>query len=268
MDTSKSIFSWLHTEISQIRTRGFHRIVPDRRIDIKDVDSANFCISDYATFLQEFGWVQLYCDPTDGPLVSVYPVRTVRVHEFEGQLMAEFGFIKNNSAFFDLGSLQFAGVSPVFKLSKRKIVKSHESFNHWLLESCQYARSTFSKKRWEAIVKGPRDFSKAELEIVTARKKFSWKHVGFDEKGDAVFEVTNQSSLRLPYLSIGVQGRDGSQLIGGAWLDVSHIGPGESGFAIKDCYKEILKPDEIEFFDKLGPLPETMERYWEFKPFG
>ena len=198
-------------------------------------------------------------------MVSIYPVRASRVHEAAGRRMVEFGFIRNSSALFDLGLLLSAGDSPVFKLSKGKGVQTHDSFDGWLRESGERARAAFSKRRWEAILKGPGDFSESQMEVVIARRKFSWKHVGFDEEGDAIFEVSNQSALRLPYLSIGIQGKDGSKLLGGAWLDVHHIGPGESGVVVKDCYKTMLTQDEIEFFDEIGPLPETMERYWEFR---
>ncbi len=265
MNTNKSLFNWLHAEMAQIRTRGFHKALPDRSIDIEGVCSPNYLASDYATFLQEFGWVQLYCHPADGPMVSVYPVRSLRIQEVAGRRMVEFGYIRDSSALFDVGILQDAGPSPVFKSSKGKVVQTHDSFDDWLRESCERARSTFSKRRWEAILKGPAVFSESQMEVVIARRKFSWKHVGFDENGDAIFEVSNQSSRRLPYLSIGIQGKDGSKLLGGAWLDVHHIGPGESGLVVKDCYKTMLTQEEIEFFDEIGPLPETMERYWEFR---
>jgi hypothetical protein len=113
--------------------------------------------------------------------------------------------------------------------------------------------------------KPPKPFSKREQGIVEARKLFQWRHVGFTESGDSVFEVSNNSAMVLPYLSIGVQGKGGSKLIGGAWLDVSCIGPGQTGKVEHHCYKEMLAPEDHEFFTEPDPTPETRDRYWEFE---
>jgi hypothetical protein len=117
----------------------------------------------------------------------------------------------------------------------------------------------------KSIVKRSRPFSKKEQQIVAARRQFKWRHVGFAVNGDALFEICNESDMRLPYLSIGVQGRGGSKLIGGVWLDVSGIDPGNVGTVQKDCYKDKLLPEEVEFFAKEDPVPETKDRYWEFE---
>jgi hypothetical protein len=108
-------------------------------------------------------------------------------------------------------------------------------------------------------------FSKQQLKVVAARQQFSWRHTGFALNGDATFEVFNGSPMRLPYLSIGVQGRGGSKLVGGAWLNVASIEPGTRGAVQHDCYKDQLLPEEVECFAKADPTPETKDRYWEFK---
>jgi len=112
--------------------------------------------------------------------------------------------------------------------------------------------------------KPAKPFSKRELCIIEARKLFQWKHIGFAENGDSIFEVSNNSQMEIPYLSIGVQGVGGSKLIGGAWLNVSTIGPGQTGRIEHPCYKESLSPEEHEFFNKPDPTPETRDRFWEF----
>ncbi len=117
----------------------------------------------------------------------------------------------------------------------------------------------------KAANKAPKPFSTRELRIVAARRKFRWRHIGFAPDGDALFEVANESEVRLPFLSIGVQGRGGTKLIGGAWLDVSTIEPGCSAVTKRDCYKDKLLQDEVECFSKEDPTPETRDRYWEFK---
>jgi hypothetical protein len=112
--------------------------------------------------------------------------------------------------------------------------------------------------------KPAKPFSKKELDIVDAHKLFRWKHIGFAANGNAIFEVSNNSQMNLPYLSIGVQGVGGSKLIGGAWLNVSAIASGQSGKVEHQCYKELLSPAEQEFFNTPDPTPETRDRFWEF----
>lgn len=107
-------------------------------------------------------------------------------------------------------------------------------------------------------------FSEKQLKIVAARKQFRWRHTGFAPNGDAMFEVANESDMRLPYLSIGVQGKGGTKLIGGVWLNVSGIEPGSSGLVQHDCYKDQLLQAEVECFPTEDPTPESMDRYWEF----
>ena len=124
--------------------------------------------------------------------------------------------------------------------------------------SCDCSASRLQKKP-------PKPFSKREQAIVEARRLFVWRHLGFAENGDSIFQVSNGSAMTLPYLSIGVQGRGASKLVGGAWLDVSSIGPGQTGQVKHQCYKEMLLPEEHEFFETPDPTPETRDRFWEFE---
>jgi hypothetical protein len=110
--------------------------------------------------------------------------------------------------------------------------------------------------------KPPKPFSPREQAVVQARKSFAWKHVGFTPEGNAIFEVSNASQSRLPFLSIGVRG---PRLVGGAWLDVAAVVPGTTARVEHACYKELVPFDEQHFFDTRDPTPETREDFWEFK---
>jgi hypothetical protein len=121
-----------------------------------------------------------------------------------------------------------------------------------------------SSARRKPTSKQFKPFSEKQLRIVAARRKFRWRHTGFAPNGDAMFEVANESDMRLPYLSIGVQGRGGTKLVGGVWLNVSGIEPGCSGLVQHDCYKDKLLQEEVECFSEEDPTPETKDRYWEF----
>ena len=108
--------------------------------------------------------------------------------------------------------------------------------------------------------KPAKPFSQKERNVIEARSKFVWRLIGFAENKDAIFEIENHSTIRLPFLSVGVRGPN---LIGGVWLDISAIGPGESGKVQKDCYG--INPEHVECFSKPEPTPETRDRFWEFK---
>jgi hypothetical protein len=73
----------------------------------------------------------------------------------------------------------------------------------------------------------------------------------------------------LPYLSLGIRGQlrppKTEPLHGGVWLPVSSISPGETRVVVKDCYKDLVDPREVEVFDQPDPEPEDRERYWEFR---
>lgn len=268
MATNDSAFGWLRAEIAAIRSRRFHIFSPVSAADLeyrrgrKKVRLRGA----FASFLKEFGWALLYTDYGDAPLVSAYPLSSKRRFILaDGQAYIGFGYRDEESVFFLESQVLTAGVSPVFAERQGHVVMLNEGFEQWLRESCTWARSTFSKPEWRKIVSGPKPFSPREQQIVAARTRFTWRHVGFEKNGDAVFEVSNRSDMTLPYLSIGVQGRGGTKLEGGVWLEVARIKPGHTGRVRQDCYKDQLSQRELECFALDEPIPEKKERYWEFE---
>jgi len=147
--------------------------------------------------------------------------------------------------------------------------KTADGFEQWVEAKCTAARSLFKKKQWEAIEKGPLPFSEQEKAVVEARKKFGWKVVGVAYDGELRFEVYNGSTMTLPYLSVGVRGElrppKSGPLNGGVWLPVSSVLPGETRIVEKDCYKDLVDPNDIEVFEQPEPEPEDRDCYWEFR---
>jgi hypothetical protein len=239
MATNDPAFAWLRDEIAAIRSRRFHIFTPvsDADLEYRHGRKRVQLRGTFASFLREFGWAQLYMDCGDAPQSVFFR---------EAQILAE-------------------GVSPVFEGTQDRVMMVNKRFEQWLKESYVWARSTFSAKAWKKIVEGPKPFSAREQRIVAARTQFKWRHVGFAKNGDTIFEVTNGSDMTLPYLSIGVQGKGGTKLVGGVWLDVSRIKPGHTGRVRQDCYKDQLSPRELECFALEEPIPEKKERYWEFE---
>src|SRR5690606_32005546 len=100
-------------------------------------------------------------------------------------------------------------------------------FEEWLKSNCEASRKLFKKKQWQQIEKGPPPFTEREQAIVEARRKFRWRVAGIAANGDIKFAVHNGSDMVLPFLSIGIRGKNG-EITGGVWLPVSTILPGET----------------------------------------
>ncbi len=147
---------------------------------------------------------------------------------------------------------------------RQGILRAANGFEDWLKSICASARKRYRKAQWQWIVDGPPPFSPHEIRIREARRLFRWTIVGVSESGDLRFEVTNGSEMSLPFLSIGIRGKDGF-LQGGAYLPVTDILPGQTKSIDFDCYKKQISPDRVEAFGLPDPEPEDREVYWEFR---
>ncbi|HTE41677.1 MAG TPA: hypothetical protein VK629_12655 [Steroidobacteraceae bacterium] len=58
---------------------------------------------------------------------------------------------------------------------------------------CEWAEGKLGKPK-----KATKPFSKRELQIIAARRPFKWRHVGFKENGNAIFEVTGKPQGQTP----------------------------------------------------------------------
>jgi hypothetical protein len=65
----------------------------------------------------------------------------------------------------------------------------------------------------------------------------------------------------IPYYSLCIGTRKGP--FGGVFLDVSHIGPGQTAIIERDCYKDHVAPADIVVSDYPPLGPEDRDRYWE-----
>lgn len=269
MDTDKSSFDWLRKECEIIRSQGFHRFKTLTLDDLyyKREELAIPVVGDYGRFLREFGDASMFNGW--GNLIEIpfliYPLKEFRREVLKnGRSFVAFGDRGNQHVFFDEASIVSGKPSPVFLLSGRDAREIYQNFSDWLYASYVWARSKYSPRQWALVINGAKPFSIDELKIVEARRLFEWRLVGFAENGDAIFEVENHSNLVLPFLSIGVKDSDDSILIGGVWLDVSEIKPGEKKRITKDCYKDRISNDKLVVFAKPDPAPEERDRYWEF----
>lgn len=264
------MFERLVEELARIRTRKFHIVDGPAPHELRQavlVSSVPVPLS-YKEFILRFGNARLY---RQGGIYLVQVLAAPReAHSDEGEPLLHFGQTDLALAYFKETLLVPGCESPVFEWHQEQgLRKTADGFEQWVESKCTAARRLFKKKQWEAIEKGPPPFSEQEKAIVEARKHFRWMVVGVTLSGDLRFEVHNGSTMTLPYLSVGVRGElrppKSGPLNGGVWLPVSSVSPGETRIIEKDCYKDLVNPNDLEVFEQPDPEPEDRERYWEFR---
>jgi hypothetical protein len=266
-NNANPLFDWLRQECLSINSQRFH-IFDSLSIDDFSYKSGSDCVQllgDYSDFSHEFGYARFFTDQQDAPELSVYPLKVYRrFTDKVGKTYLGFGFRGGKSFCFEEDVILSGGQSKVFQMRGKNFEESDNSFSVWLRKSYDLVKAKYSPTKWQKIINGPKPFTPEEMRIVEARKKFIWQHVGFADNGDAIFEVENRSAISLPFLSIGVQGKGGSILIGGVYLRVGAIPPNTKAEITQDCYKAQLSAANFEAFPKPDPIPEKREAYWEF----
>lgn len=262
------MFEWLFDEMGRIKTNKFHRVDGPPSADERELveRSALSVPPSYKHFVVHFGGAKLYRWGSGIYRVQVFAV-PVEV-EVEGEALLHFGRTDRSLSYFKRALLVDGGETPVFEWYHGVgLRKTADGFEEWLAKKCEAVRRRIPKKEWRAIEAGPAPFDDEELAIVEARRKFRWRRAGTSATGDVRFEVFNDSSRRLPFLSVGIRGmrRDGGTLEGGVWLPVSHVAPGQTATVEHDCYKEQVDPERVEAYPKPDPGPEDRELYWEFR---
>lgn len=246
------MFDWLRAERALIKSQTFHEFVNLGEDDFlySHGDVTVPVRGDCSKFLHEFGSVNMFSgwgNLIDVPLI-IYPLKEYRREVVKnGRAFVAFGDRGGQHVFFDESKILSEEPSAVFLLTKREAKEIYPNFSEWLKSSYQWAKSKYSRRQWDLVLKGAPPFTDHEQKIVEARSQFHWKHIGFAENGDALFEVENKSKMVLPFLSIGIKDCDEEILIGGAWLNVGHIRPGEKKTVSADCYKDRILPEKLVF---------------------
>lgn len=259
------MFKWLNDEMDRIKTRKFHIVdglLSDEQREL--VEQSDLPVPpSYKEFVIQFGGAQLYRQGSIY-LVQVFNVPT-NYRSDDGHVLLHFGRTDIALAYFRESLLVLGEESPVFEWEHQEGLRQTAcSFEEWLKARCEAARKLFTKKEWAAIEEGPLPFTEQEQVIVESRRKFRWQVIGIADNGNLMFEVHNGSNMVLPFLSIGVRAKNG-KLNGGVWLPVSSIQPGKTCIIEKDCYKNLLLPEEVDVFEEPDPEPEERDRYWEFR---
>lgn len=259
-----STFDWLADEISACGTRKFYLVdgpLPTERRAA--MENAHLPMpQSYKAFISRFGNANLY---RKGSIYLVRIFAAPRCEMCKKEEFWQFGQTDFALAYFKESSLITGHESSVFEWRHSQgMRKAAGGFEEWLIKKCMAAKKRFNKKDWEAIKSGPPAFNALEKAIIEARKAFKWRVAGMADDGDILFEVYNGSRIILPYLSIGVRKVSGEQ-IGGIWIPISSVLPGQTITIRKACYKDRFSPEEIEIFDLPDPSPEERDLYWEFR---
>ncbi len=260
------MFEWLDHELAEIRTRRFHVVDGPASAALREAvqTSALPAPPSYVAFVLRFGNAKLY--RMSG--LDLYWLRVFAaprpVNSRDGTGLLAVGGYDESTAYLKEGLLEPGAESPVFESTEVGIRKKADSFEEWLTARAARARRRYNRKEWAVVLQGPPQFTEEELGVVEARRRFAWRLVGVTPHGEVLYEVTNASDRRLPYLSIGIRGKSGG-LQGGVWLPVGHIGPGQTAVVAKDTYRDLLDPSEVEAFPLPEPIPEERARYWEFR---
>jgi len=259
------MFDWLEDEMARIKTNKFHLLDGPLSAEQRElVEQAELPVPpSYKIFVIRFGNAKFY---RQGGvyLVQVFAV-PADAESDDGEALLHFGRTDMALAYFKASLLVPGEESPVFEWRHEQgLQQTASGFEEWLKSKCEASRKLFKKKQWQQIEKGPPPFTEQEQGIVEARRKYRWRVVGIAANGDIQFEIHNGSDMVLPFLSIGIRGKNG-EIEGGAWLPISSIPPGETRIVEKGCYQKWLSPENVIAFEKPDPEPEDRDRYWEFK---
>jgi hypothetical protein len=261
-----SMFEWLDRELAEIRTKRFHMV--------DGPASAAFRVSllasplpappSYVQFVLRFGNAKLY--RMIG--LDLYWLRIFAApHEVEsrtGEPLLYIGGYDESCAYLREETLGPGTEAPIFESTQTGVRKAANSFAEWLMARAVRARRRYKRKEWVEVMRGPPPFTKQELAVVEARRKYAWRVIGVAPSGEIMYEVSNGSDRQLPFLSVGIRGRTG-KLQGGVWLPVGHIAPGQTVVVLKDTYRDLLDPSDVEAYQLPDPEPEERARYWEFR---
>jgi hypothetical protein len=259
------MYEWLEREIATIKTPRFHEVdgpVDDAMRDAIVRSKLNLPKS-YREFVLKFGNARLYR----------YGLHGHRIHVFAGP---REGTLRDGTKIFDIANDEGATIFVhadavpdeqfVYEREASSLGEVAGDFADWLEEACARVRKRYGHEKWKEIERGPMPFNHEELDLLRRRKEIRWRLLGIDTNGDHIIEVTNMSDGVLPMLTLGVRSKD-LRLNGAVGLDIGGVRPGQSSRIHRDCYKELVAPEDIELFALPEPRPEDRDYYWELRTF-
>lgn len=253
-------FQWLRDEVTALKASRFHLF--DRAVAPSERGASDPMI---ASFLTEFGAVRLYREGTGHRISLHWPRRPESevIRSMVGDLL-EFGVVHGESIY--VGPQDSTGAC-LWKLGSEsgKPRSIRHPFDVWLKRAGVASRRLYSLEDWRDMALDPKPFTAQELERLAARKLFEWTVERLPRRKanpswvrTIAIEVTNRSTLTLPYLTIGYRWSGGASRI---FVDVSRFGPGVQRRIVRDVDSGGAALGE--FFAVEDPLPEERDILWD-----
>jgi hypothetical protein len=259
--TFQVMFEWLREEIKIVRTPKFHQL--HGSVVRRHESPINWTCEppeDYRRFIEEFGSCGLYRLRSYWE-IAVYARPVVMDDPKQGRFL-KFGGRDPGVACFKLDELMRGEAGVYETRGVSGLFLSAGSFAEWLERAAKGVRRNIKKADWRRIVAGPQPFTKEEEGIVSLRRHYSWRLLQATSKGEMEFEVTNGSSQRLHYLSVGIEA---GSLDTRTALEIGGVGPGETGLVRSSLWRGYHnEKDAISAFELPDPGPEDREHYFEF----
>lgn len=259
----KYMYTWFQKEIASIKTPKFHLVdgPADEKLRYAIMHSDLRLDSSYKEFVLKFGNARLYRDAKNHSYcVGVFAgPREATLND--GTKIYHIGFHDGASVYVKPKAASEIG--SIFEDQDGHEEPVAESFEVWLRESCAHAREAYGKDEWDEIVRGPKPFTPQERSMIETRKQIHWRVLGIDAEGKRIFEIKNTGNQTLTWLTVGVRSKD-KRLNGAVYLNVQHIGPGQTALVHAYCYRGLRPPEEIETFILPDPQPEDRGFYREF----
>jgi hypothetical protein len=266
-----SRYDWFKKEAVAIRLRKFFDFEPGPASDLTLFEDLYGPLpADYREFVQEFGQARLFrhqSHPWHCMLVFAPPRAQPLEAAGRGKgarpaIRIEVGHhINSGSAWFQWDGGVFAKGGAIFAGHSCQPARVIPSFEDWLKKSFFSSKKLYSKTDWQAALKPAPPFSEREKQIVEALPNFGFKKVGVSASGDIVVHVQNNSSIELPFLTLGVRGESGME--GAVAFRTRGILPGMSGIIEQDAYRGSMDPQQVELFRLPQPEPEDRPYYFE-----
>ena len=264
-------YDWLHEALKLNHNRKFHAVEGPPADDIRQlIEDAWKMPPSYRQFVLQFGEAHFF---REGGSYLLEIFRAPHQWTIGGEEVCYIGRTDSTKTFLKPNLDEEDIESPVYELFYQGgLQKTADSFDQWLAMKWRSRTRRFrTKANLQAAMTAAEPFTAAELAIVAARRQFVWRSLGMTEDGGIRVEITNNSTLQLPYLSIGVAGvRQGStlpaSLIGWCSVEVRDLQPGQSVVLEMGAYKSLARHfSSRELVERPDPDPEDRELYCEFR---
>lgn len=260
------MYEWLQDTLAKVKTPKFFIVKPMSASERELVDRSEMAAPEsFREFVKQFGSARLY-RKSNYHLIRIFEVPRDEVSD-DGQDLLWIGTTDSSRVYYKMDLLLGNEESNVFEWRHGQGFRnSKKIFSEWIELKSRLARKRYRADEWKKIINGPEPFSDDEEGILAARRLFDWKVVGKTNCGNVIFEITNQSDITIPFLSINVKDSNQPDFGGIVFLPVSKILPGNTMRVEKDCYREYLGENaNLSFSIELNPGPEDRNVLWEFR---